>query len=62
MLPAERFDKMFDAGVRAQYMASLFAVPHMIEAGKGLIVNLSFWGGGTLRQGGLPTAWRGGDE
>ena len=24
-------------------MTSLFAVPHMIEAGKGLIVNLSFW-------------------
>lgn len=41
--PAERFDKMFDAGVRAHYMTSVFTVPHMIKAGKGLIVNLSFW-------------------
>ena len=41
--PVDRFDKMFASGVRAQYITSLFAVPHMVEAHKGLIVNLSFW-------------------
>lgn len=41
--PLSRFDKMFDAGVRAHYVTSVCAIPSMIAAGGGLIVNLSVW-------------------
>lgn len=41
--PVDRFDKMFDAGVRAHYVTSLYAAAHMVKAQRGLIVNLSFW-------------------
>lgn len=41
--PMDRFDKMFDSGVRAHYATSLFTVPYMVNARKGLIINLSFW-------------------
>jgi NAD(P)-dependent dehydrogenase (short-subunit alcohol dehydrogenase family) len=39
----ERWDKMFDGGVRAHYVASVFAAPIMIAQGSGLIVNISFF-------------------
>lgn len=41
--PIDRFDKMFESGVRAHYITSLYTVPHMIKAKNGFIVNLSFW-------------------
>ena len=41
--PISRFDKMFDAGVRAHYFTSCFVVPQMIAQGSGLIINLSYW-------------------
>jgi dehydrogenase/reductase SDR family protein 1 len=39
--PASRWDKMFAAGVRAHYVASVFAARMMVEQGSGLIVNVS---------------------
>jgi len=42
--PFSRWEKMFDAGVRAYFVSSAFAVPRMISQGKGLIVNLSSFG------------------
>jgi dehydrogenase/reductase SDR family member 1 len=41
--PLWRWDAMFSAGVRAYYQASQLAAPAMITAGRGLIVNISFW-------------------
>ncbi|MEW6211450.1 MAG: SDR family NAD(P)-dependent oxidoreductase [Acidobacteriota bacterium] len=41
--PLWRWDAMFQAGVRAHYVASHFAAPFMIEQRSGLIVNISFW-------------------
>jgi dehydrogenase/reductase SDR family member 1 len=41
--PMWRWDAMFDAGVRAHYVASRLAAPAMIAQGNGLIVNISFW-------------------
>jgi NAD(P)-dependent dehydrogenase (short-subunit alcohol dehydrogenase family) len=38
-----RWDAMFDAGLRAAFVASQLAVPHMIANRRGLIVNISFW-------------------
>ncbi len=40
--PIERWDKMFAAGVRAHYVASVLAAPIMIGQRSGLIVNISF--------------------
>ena len=40
--PIERWDKSFDAGVRAHYVASVLAAPIMIAQKSGLIVNISF--------------------
>lgn len=34
---------MFDAGVRAHYVASSFAAPTMIKQNESLIVNISYW-------------------
>jgi Dehydrogenases with different specificities (related to short-chain alcohol dehydrogenases) len=34
---------MFDSGVRAHYVTTLFTVPKMISQSSGLIINLSFW-------------------
>lgn len=39
--PLARWDKMFQAGVRAHYVASVLAAPIMIEQRAGLIVNIS---------------------
>jgi NAD(P)-dependent dehydrogenase (short-subunit alcohol dehydrogenase family) len=41
--PIWRWDSMFNAGVRAHYIASRFAAPIMVERQRGLIVNVSFW-------------------
>ena len=41
--PMRRWAAMFDAGVRAAFVASALAAPIMIAAGRGLIVNVSFW-------------------
>jgi dehydrogenase/reductase SDR family member 1 len=42
-IPLSRWDKMFQAGVRAHYVSSVFAAPIMIAQGSGLIVNISFF-------------------
>jgi NAD(P)-dependent dehydrogenase (short-subunit alcohol dehydrogenase family) len=41
--PIARWDKMFQSGVRAHYVASALAAPLMIERRDGLIVNISFF-------------------
>ncbi|MBN9389426.1 MAG: SDR family NAD(P)-dependent oxidoreductase [Chloroflexi bacterium] len=41
--PLWRWDAMFGAGVRANYVASQLAAPSMIEQRRGVIVNISFW-------------------
>lgn len=41
--PLSRWDKSFQAGVRAHYVASWFAAPIMIAQQSGLIVNVSFF-------------------
>ncbi|RIH90934.1 Enoyl-[acyl-carrier-protein] reductase [NADPH] FabL [Calidithermus terrae] len=41
--PRWRWDAMFGSGVRARYVCSQLAAARMVEARKGLIVNISFW-------------------
>jgi dehydrogenase/reductase SDR family member 1 len=41
--PLWRWDAMFQAGVRAHYVASVHAARMMVEQKSGLIVNISFW-------------------
>lgn len=41
--PLWRWDAMFQAGVRAHYVASRLAAPGMIARRSGLIVNISYW-------------------
>jgi len=41
--PLWRWEAMFQAGVRAAYAASRLAAPAMVAAGRGLIVNISYW-------------------
>jgi NAD(P)-dependent dehydrogenase (short-subunit alcohol dehydrogenase family) len=41
--PAHRWSAMFDAGVRAGFMASAHAARLMLPQGRGLIVHLGFW-------------------
>jgi NAD(P)-dependent dehydrogenase (short-subunit alcohol dehydrogenase family) len=41
--PLWRWDQMFQAGVRAHYVASRLAAQLMTEQQSGLIVNISFW-------------------
>jgi NAD(P)-dependent dehydrogenase (short-subunit alcohol dehydrogenase family) len=48
-----RFDAMFHAGLRAQFTAAQGAAPHMLEAGRGLIV-LTGYPGRTHYLGALP--------
>jgi NAD(P)-dependent dehydrogenase (short-subunit alcohol dehydrogenase family) len=43
--PIWRWDSMFASGVRAHYVASIFAAPTMVAQHSGLIVNISFWAG-----------------
>lgn len=42
-IPLDRWDKSFQAGVRAHYVASVFAAPLLIAQQAGLIVNISFF-------------------
>ncbi len=42
-IPITRWNKSFQAGVRAHYVASVFAAPLMIGQHSGLIVNVSFF-------------------
>lgn len=42
-VPLSRWDKSFQSGVRAHYVASVFAAPLMIAVRSGLIVNISFF-------------------
>jgi NAD(P)-dependent dehydrogenase (short-subunit alcohol dehydrogenase family) len=42
-MPIARWDKSFQAGVRAHYVASVLAAPIMIAQRSGLIVNISFF-------------------
>ena len=42
-IPLSRWDRMFQAGVRAHYVSSVLAAPFMIAARDGLIVNISFF-------------------
>ena len=41
--PISRWDKSFQAGVRAHYVASYFAAPMMVAQQSGLVVNISFF-------------------
>lgn len=41
--PFWRWDAMFHGGVRAAFVASALGARMMMEQGKGLIVNISFW-------------------
>jgi dehydrogenase/reductase SDR family member 1 len=41
--PLSRWDKSFQAGVRAHYVASVLAAPMMIQQQSGLIVNISYF-------------------
>lgn len=41
--PRWRWDAMFQAGVRAHYVASQLAAEMMVKQQSGLIVNISFW-------------------
>jgi dehydrogenase/reductase SDR family member 1 len=41
--PIARWDSMFAAGVRAHYVASVWAARAMTQRGRGLIVTVSFW-------------------
>jgi dehydrogenase/reductase SDR family protein 1 len=41
--PLWRWDAMFQAGVRAAYVASQLAAQMMVKQSRGLIVNISFW-------------------
>lgn len=43
MQPVWRWDAMFNAGVRAHYVASTLAAKRMVTQGSGLIINISFW-------------------
>jgi len=42
-VPLSRWDKSFQSGVRAHYVASVLAAPVMIAQRSGLIVNISFF-------------------
>lgn len=39
--PISMWDDQIDIGLRSHYVACVYAVPHMIKAGAGLIVNIS---------------------
>lgn len=41
--PLWRWDSMFQAGVRAAYVASQLAAPMMVVQRSGLMINISFW-------------------
>lgn len=48
-LPISAWDEIFDVGLRAHFVASVFAVPLMLAQGSGLIVHVSSSGGAGYR-------------
>jgi len=42
-LPTSRWDSMFQSGVRAHYISSVFAAPLLMQQDNALIINLSFF-------------------
>lgn len=46
--PIERWDSMFERGVRAHYVASVHAAKAMVQQRSGLIVTISFWAAQTF--------------
>jgi NAD(P)-dependent dehydrogenase (short-subunit alcohol dehydrogenase family) len=44
--PIDRWDKMFNSGVRAHFLTSKHIVPMMMKEKKGLVINTTFWDGG----------------
>jgi len=40
-LPVAAWDEVIDIGVRSHYVAAVFGVPMMLDAGRGLVVNVS---------------------
>jgi dehydrogenase/reductase SDR family protein 1 len=42
-LPISRWDSMFQSGIRAHYIASVFATPLLIQQENALIINISFF-------------------
>lgn len=51
--PLSRWDKMFQSGVRAHYVASVFAAPIMVQKGSGLNVNISSSGAVETKSGAI---------
>lgn len=49
--PISRWDSMFNSGVRAHYVSSIFAADSMVRKKQGLIINLSFHSAGRDDQG-----------
>ncbi len=49
--PLWRWDRMFDAGVRAHNLASRQATPIMMAQGSGLMINTTFWDRGKCLSG-----------
>ncbi len=42
-MPFSRWNKMFDSGVRANFVSNSLATKLMLKKNRGLLVNLSFW-------------------
>ncbi|HET6827429.1 MAG TPA: SDR family oxidoreductase [Ramlibacter sp.] len=51
--PLDNWDSMFDRGVRNHLLASRFAAPLMVKAGRGLIVTTTYWDRGHYLRGNL---------
>lgn len=51
--PLANWDSMFDRGVRNHLLASRFAAPLMVKAGRGLIVTTTYWDRGHYLRGNL---------
>lgn len=47
--PIGMWDTMFRVGVRSHYVATVFAAPLMVESKKGLVVNISSFGGASFQ-------------
>ena len=47
--PISLWDTMHAVGLRSHYVATVFAAPIMVRAGRGLVVNVSSFGGGSYQ-------------
>ena len=61
-VPISRWDKSFQAGVRAHYVASVLAAPMMIAQQSGLIVNISFFAAQRVDKGVVYTVAKAADD